>query len=322
MKKLFSFLAIMCLISTSFGQPTKVAPVKSLFQGYSPSKCVDCINVIQQPVIKKDYITKRIVDPVKYREPINCSDSIIINNDISIYNYNKDTVIYLEDKKDYLDIVNYQQELLNNVKDNLLVYKYRQSGLTKILSGIGCQIVGVGLIAYANIPMYDTRSSTNIQEVEYTYPVYELVPDNTITLQTKSAKCTNVNYHPKIDDPLPINNVPSTIEQTQNQDQTQTQTQTQETNVDIDITVDPTINNYVIFNSPKYKLHSYDKTGVMTIMDVDQVTYKKERNKTGYYIGAGILGGVGVLLEVWGICDYHKAHIYSNSNSLGLQVKF
>jgi len=65
--------------------------------------------------------------------------------------------------------------------------------------------------------------------------------------------------------------------------------------------------------------------------DVDKVTHVAvndnfpcitERNKGAYYTAAGILAGAGVVLEVLGIIDLHNAHVYSNHNSVGVQVNF
>ena len=64
------------------------------------------------------------------------------------------------------------------------------------------------------------------------------------------------------------------------------------------------------------------KTGTIKFTTTDQAPCIQERQKNNYYVAAGIMGGVGVVLEVLGIIDLHNANVYVTQNSIGAKFKF
>jgi hypothetical protein len=64
------------------------------------------------------------------------------------------------------------------------------------------------------------------------------------------------------------------------------------------------------------------KTGLTKFTTTDQAPCIQERQKNNYYVAAGIMGGVGVVLEVLGIIDLHNANVYVTQNSIGATFKF
>ena len=71
-----------------------------------------------------------------------------------------------------------------------------------------------------------------------------------------------------------------------------------------------------------HELMSTSKTAYTVCVDTKQTTTLVERNKTTYYVIASALTAFGVVLEVSGIDDYHKAKIYVTQNSVGVSVNF
>ena len=120
---------------------------------------------------------------------------------------------------------------INNIEDNLNIYKLRINGQTKILSGIGLQIIALGILT--------------VSEIENTTVV------NVITRYSVPIKTSTVDFN--------VNDLAPVVE---------------------------------------------------------------EYNKTPFYVSAGILTSAGIILEVLGIIDIHKANVYITQNSVGIALKF
>ena len=73
---------------------------------------------------------------------------------------------------------------------------------------------------------------------------------------------------------------------------------------------------------PQWKLIEQDKTGILTLTDTDKRLVAVSRNKTAYYIGAGVLGIAGLVLEISGITDINKSEFYVTGMGLGYQHNF
>ena len=53
-----------------------------------------------------------------------------------------------------------------------------------------------------------------------------------------------------------------------------------------------------------------------------EVVVRHRNNRTGYYIGAGVLGLLGAGLEISGIIDFHHANVYISQNTIGVAIRF
>ncbi len=278
---LFSLLLCSLLI---IAQPIKVRPVKYFFEGYSPTlPCPEC-PTLQKPTIKSTTKPHKVVVPTKSVLPIINKDTVVFTNIVNVYNDNgmeqstpqSISTNTLPSDKEYISF--------DDFYDVIHVQKYKSRGTYKILTGLGFQAVGVGIIAYANIPTYCNKQVIFTHDIPYTYETYELIPIINPYPKSDNSKCTPP---------------------------TQTQTQT------------VIINNTIIeYNPVTYTLVTHTKAGLLKVNDISYVAVKKVHDKTAYYISAGVLGVTGLIFEISGLCDLKKAHIYATYGGVGMRFSF
>ena len=250
-------------------------------------------------------------------ESIKTRDTIIVTNNITINDNNKELLCefkkfesfmtdHLKDNcKSYAE--NHDKEMAN-LKLQMKAQNYRTGGWIKIVGGFISEASAVGLVAYANIPKYQEKTVVTVYEAEYHYTEYQLkevdnttpvvpLPTNTNSSASTTSggivKCNpepihhgGYHHNPCSPEEPPVVNNNNTTNNTYNN----------------------TTNNYYVYvNNIKYELVPIDKTGKVSITDVDQATEKVSRDKTGYYVGATVLGLLGIGLQVWGITDLCKA---------------
>ena len=73
---------------------------------------------------------------------------------------------------------------------------------------------------------------------------------------------------------------------------------------------------------PEWRLIEKDNTGILTFTDTDKQLVAINRNRTAYYIGAGVLGIAGLVLEVSGLIDLNKSSLYVTGLGVGYQYNF
>ena len=181
MKKLFILFVLILTSVTLSAQPIKFGTSNSYFKWYEAPYAISPAKSVVKRAKPKNYATQ----PVKLTQPVvQKTDTMIVNN----YNYytfldtTKPKVV--EVMKPVVDSNFLKYIAMSNVSD-----RYRTSGMTKILSGIGAQVIGVGLILYGNTDTHTTSNVTEIHTIEYQYPVYELVPVTPDpTVQTQNAR--------------------------------------------------------------------------------------------------------------------------------------
>lgn len=169
---------------------------------------------------------------------------------------------------------------ISDINNNLSVYRLRTNGRTKILSGIGLQIIAAGILVASEIETINVVNVMTRYEVPYSYTEY-LTHNITTTTQTI------IPANPKPHGHKPVHN--SIITTTQHTQQV----------------ITPIV-----------------KTGTVDFTVNDLAPMVKEYNKTPFYISAGILASAGVVMEILGIIDIHKANVYATSNSVGIKYTF
>lgn len=169
---------------------------------------------------------------------------------------------------------------MNYIEYNLNIHKLRASGRTKILSGIGLQVIAAGILVASEI---ETTTVVNVMtkyEIPYSYTEYQThnVITNTQTIIPANPKPHGHSHN---------NN--SVVVITQNTQQV---------------------------------INPVNKTGTIDFTVNDLAPMVQEYNKTPFYISAVILASAGVVMEILGIIDIHKANIYATSNSVGIKYSF
>lgn len=177
---------------------------------------------------------------------------------------------------------------MNDLQDNLNIHKLRASGRTKIISGIGLQVIALGVLVASEIETVTVANVMTKYEVPYTYTEYEL---------------SNVTVNTQVTIPTPPNNNGNKCGWNKKP---------------------PTPTGSVVINTQTSQpvIKPVTKTGKINFTVNDLAPVVQEYNKTPFYISAGILAGAGVVLEVLGIIDIHNANVYVTQNSAGVTFKF
>ena len=315
MKKLITLFITVTMSLTMFAQP--------YFYGDKTNPCPSFEEQLET-YNKKLEETKRVHNLLNKTLPVKTIIKTIpqpTKMDTTIVNLNVNN--YLTSESSYSDlykIMSRQQEALEALKADLYKDKNQdivvftdknRNGWLKILGGTLSEAIGVGIIAYTNIPRYSFSESKAVYNIEYYYQEYELVPTyNAFTELGKGegivSRCEPHHKPTPTPEPAPepTPSEPITINNDNNQTQTQTQT--------------VIINNTIVqYNPVEYNLRAIDKIGVISYTDKSQTITKMKVNKSGYYIGGAFIAA-GIVLDIWGISDL----IHVTNNGIGIVKTF
>jgi hypothetical protein len=281
MKKIICilFFATIYYCGEVYAQPIRAGMMyNSVFRKYEPSHKI-------APTLNKPIKSK----PIKLQDPIRIIDT---TRQLVIYNsYNYIQPAFVKVGEPVFVTNSYGMPELNNLSAKVdAIYKqqdYNTKATVKIISGIACEVIAVGLVGFANIPTYKSVPNATKNILVYNHTEYKLVSLSEDAIP--DSKCGNRLPSP----PEVVNN--TTI-----------------------------INNYTTIVNPGYELIPIEKYTSLSYTDNNNTIEKQDRNKVVYYISAGGITIVGIILEISGIRDIKKgkSSLFVGGSSIGISANF
>lgn len=217
MRKIIALIIVMCAtIEMAFTQPIK--PTFDLgIKTYNPPVYVQNNVPIPGPRGPRGY----------QGQTLTVRDTVRLQPDLSKYALSEDIVSM--DKEIGRSVGNIYTELdalryhvndldstysvqLNNAQNNLAVHKLKNSGWTKILSGVGLQAVALGLVAFSETDIVTNCVQPIIMPINYSVTEYEL---RTTPAKWDMTACKPWHHHNgKLISPQITELIPKTVNKT------------------------------------------------------------------------------------------------------------
>lgn len=214
MKQLLALFIILCAtIEMAFAQP--INPTYSVgIQSYNPPVYVQNNVPVPGPRGPRGY----------QGQTLTIKDTAKLQPDLSKYALNQDIIsldnevnrnvgnIYTE-----LDALRYHvndldsvySNQLNNAQLNLEIHKLKNSGWTKILSGVGLQAIALGLVAFSETDIVTNCVQPIIMPINYSVTEYDLK-----VTPAKWDKTDCKHHHGKLISPQITELIPKTVNKT------------------------------------------------------------------------------------------------------------